>query len=296
MRAGRVGPALVAAAALAVVLPSTGCGAAVPTSSGTSVVAVGGSAGTAAGASAATGTSTRIQGPPEASTGSAWRASLPDVAGSSPSVAGESIALWPFTNSAQVQAWIVAEGAKGHQAWHLDPARTAMNFAEQYLGYAGMDQVVSQVFTGRRAQIGIGWDDVGAETPGREAGEVGRHRAAVVHLIRYGSGDHAPWVVVGADDDGLVIDGPTYGATAFSPLAVNGRLTRMDGSLQIKVLAGSTAPLTQVDGITAAGTSRAWSTRLTFAAPHGSVLTVAVSVGGHRRAVERFAITVVRVA
>jgi hypothetical protein len=277
----------------ALVLLPTGCtsgGSAV--TSGAGVVTVGGSGATAAGS---TSTAT---GPPIAGTGSAWTASIPDLA-STPAPASDTrelLLLWPFSDAAQVQAWQAAYGVTDHQAWHLDAARTALNFATQYLGYSGMDQVISQVVSGRQARIGVGWDDVGAETPGKEVGEVAPHEAAVVHLIRYGAGENAPWVAVGTDDTLLTINSPAYGATVTSPFGISGLITGVDESLRIKVLAASSRPLAQVDRLPAGGIKLPWSTRLTFTAPHGSVLTLAVSTGGHLRDVERFAVTAVRVA
>jgi hypothetical protein len=284
---------LVSVVAALVLLP-TGCtsgGSAV--TSGAGVVTVGGSGATAAGA-----TSTAA-GLSMAGTGSAWTASITDLE-STPGPASDTrelLLLWPFNDAAQVQAWQAAYGVTDHQAWHLDAARTALNFASQYLGYSGMDQVISQVVSGRQARIGVGWDDVGAETPGKEVGEVDRHEAAVVHLIRYGAGENAPWVAVGTDDTLLTINSPAYGAAVTSPFGVGGLITGVDESLRIKVLAtGSSTPLAQVGGLPAGGTRLPWSTRLTVTAPHGSVLTVAVSTGGHLRDVERFAVTAIRVA
>lgn len=50
------------------------------------------------------------------------------------------------------------------------------------------------------------------------------------------------------------------------------------------------------DGIPAGGDNALWSARVIFTAPSRAVLTVVVSTGGHVAAVERFAITAVRVA
>ncbi|MFC7110314.1 hypothetical protein ACFQQB_63945 [Nonomuraea rubra] len=59
--------------------------------------------------------------------------------------------------------------------------------------------------------------------------------AAVVHLMRYGQGDDAPWEVVGTDDTTLSLTRPAYGASAGSPLTVGGRVTGVDESIRIQV-------------------------------------------------------------
>lgn len=80
-----------------------------------------------------------------------------------------------------------------------------------------------------------------------------------------------------------------------SPLRVGGRITGVDESLRVLILApASSTPLFASDGLPAGGTRTPWSTTVRFSAPHGTVLTIAVSTGGHLKAVEEFAITAIR--
>jgi hypothetical protein len=194
--------------------------------------------------------------------------------------------VWPFTTSAQVGQWQAAYRAGGHQPWHLDAGATALAFTRGHLGYVEVDRVTSRSIRNRDAHIGVGW-----RVPGSRATTV-----AVLHLIRVGSGTDAPWVVVGSDDTQLTLDRPRYGSAVTSPLRVGGRVTGVDESLRVRVLGpASSTPLFSSRGLPAGGARTPWSTVARFHAPRGTVLTIAVSTGGHVKAVELFAITAVRV-
>ena len=71
---------------------------------------------------------------------------------------------------------------------------------------------------------------------------VGFHRpdghvsaAAVIHLVKYGSGRNVPWEVVGTDDTTLTLDVPAYGGIATSPVRIGGKITGVDESLRAEV-------------------------------------------------------------
>jgi hypothetical protein len=195
------------------------------------------------------------------------------------------VPLRPFTTAAQVASWQAAYRASGQQPWHLDAGKTALSFARDHLRYVEIDRVTTRSVAGGDARIGVGWNDDNGTA----------HTAAVLHLIRFGSGDAAPWVVVGSDDTDLTLTIPRYGATVTSPLTVGGRITGVDESLHVKVLGPASAvPLAEVTGLPAGGENTPWTTTLRFTAPRGTVLTVAVSTGGHIMDVERFAITAAR--
>lgn len=195
------------------------------------------------------------------------------------------IPVWPFTTTAQVQAWQSAYRSTGAQAWHLDVDRTALSFATSRLGYTEVDRVTSRTVNGADALIGIGWNDPNETTA----------TVAVLHLIRFGTGQDAPWAVVGSQDGLLTLTRPAYGSTVRSPLTIGGVISGVDESLRVVVWgAGSDRPLAQVGSISAGGTAQPWGTTLTVNAPAGTVLTIAVSTGGHLATVERFAITAVR--
>jgi hypothetical protein len=196
------------------------------------------------------------------------------------------VPLWPFTTAAQVRTWQRAYRSGGSQPWHLDPGGTALAFTRSHLGYTDVDRVSSLVTSGGDARVGVGWSDP----------EVRLSTVAVLHLIRYGVGADAPWVVVGSADTNLTLATPRYGSTVSSPLRVGGVISGVDESLRVAVLGPtSSVPLAVVQGLPAGGERTPWTTTLRFNAPSGAVLTVAVSTGGHLKGVERFAITAVRV-
>lgn len=193
--------------------------------------------------------------------------------------------LWPFAGVEDAAVWQQAYRDGGHQPWHLDAGIVARRFTQGYLGYQEVDRVLRKVVSGDQA-----WVDVGFRLPDGKAST-----AAVVHLAKIGSGSDAPWEVVGTKDSTLSLTTPRYGATVTSPMAVGGRITGVDESLVIRVLRLGTDEVGRSPGIPAGGQNSPWSTTMPFSAPAGSVLTVAVSTGGHVAAVERFAITGVRV-
>ena len=194
--------------------------------------------------------------------------------------------LWPFSGTAEAAAWQRAYRSGGHQPWHLDPGLTAVSFSVQYLGFTAVDEVVDQTVVGREAWVGVGY----------ELPDGSRSTAAVVHLARIGSGVDAPWEVVGTRDSTLTLATPMYAAAVSSPLVVGGRITGVDESLRVQVRSLGGPVRGSVGGIPTGGDNAPWSARVTFTAPSRAVLTVVVSTGGHVAAVERFAITAVRVA
>lgn len=238
-----------------------------------------------AGASSSTSAGVATTSP----TGAATTSPAPSVAPRT-AVRTRSTALlpvWPFTTAAQVRQWQAAYRAGGHQPWHLDAGATALAFTRGHLGYVDVDRVTSRSIRNGDAHIGVGW-----RVQGSRYGT-----AAVLHLIKFGSGPDAPWVVVGTDDTRLTLDAPRYGSTVTSPVRIGGRITGVDENLRVRVLGpASSTPLFSSRGLPAGGTRTPWSTVARFHAPHGTVLTIAVSTGGHLKAVELFAITAVRVA
>jgi hypothetical protein len=189
--------------------------------------------------------------------------------------------LWPFAGAAEAAAWQRSYRSGGHQPWHLDPAMTALSFTREYLGYRDVDQVVSTRTAGDEAWIGVGY----SPSPGRKS------TAAVLHLARIGSGDDAPWEVVGSRDTTLSLTKPAYGTKVVSPVTVGGRVTGVDESLVVQLRTQGRPVLARSAGLPAGGEDTPWSTSLAFAAPPGAVLTIAVATGGHVQEVERFAIT-----
>ena len=195
--------------------------------------------------------------------------------------------LWPFAGPSDAAAWQRAYRTGGQQPWHLDPGATALGFTRGHLGYTGVDRVVRTSVDGREAYVAVGF----------RAPNGTLLTAADVHLVRLGSGADAPWEVVGTRDTSLTLTTPTYGARVSSPMSAGGRISSADDNVAVQVRTlGQEAPVGRTSSIPDSGQRSAWSVRLEFDAEPGAVLTVAVATGGHVAAVERFAVTGVRVA
>jgi Immunoglobulin-like domain of bacterial spore germination len=193
-------------------------------------------------------------------------------------------ALWPFSSQAEADAWRQQHAAQGTQPWHLDADATALSFTTGYLGFTEIDQVVASDVRDREAWVSVGYD----------AGS-GVSTAAVVHLVRFGSGDDAPWEVVGTRDTDLTLETPSYGSQVSSTVTVGGRITGVDENLRVQVRqASSAAPIGEACCLPAGGEDAPWQTTVSFSGATAPALTIVVSTGGHIQGVERFAITAVR--
>jgi hypothetical protein len=231
-------------------------------------------------------------GPPSASHPGTAPASAPapaSAAGSAPSATAAPFAyvpLFPFRSLAAVRAWQGSYAAGGHQPWHLNPGLTALAFTQGYLGFSRIDKVAALAISGGDAHVTVGFH--------RPDGHVSA--AAVVHLVQYGSGRNVPWEVVGTDDTTLTLDVPAYGGTATSPVRIGGKITGVDESLRAEVhQLGASGPVGGYCCRAAGGQASPWSVRVPFHAAPGQVITIVVHTGGHVAAVERFAVTGVRV-
>ncbi|WP_432861592.1 hypothetical protein [Microbispora rosea] len=203
-------------------------------------------------------------------------------------VAGRYQPLWPFADEKQARDWQESYRSGGHQPWHLDAERTALSFTQGFLGFTGVDRVVKRTVTGADARVSVGIRGEGGGRPGI---------AAVIHLVRFGTGPDAPWEVVGTDDTTFSLTTPRYGALVSSPVTVGGRITGVDESVRVQVRAiGSTRPLGERCCVSAGGDDTPWSSTVTFRADPGRTLTLVAGTGGHVAEVERFAVTGVRVA
>jgi hypothetical protein len=192
--------------------------------------------------------------------------------------------LWPFGSQAEVDAWRQQYAAQGSQPWHLDAGETALAFTTGYLGFGEIDQVVGSDVRDREAWISVGYD----------AGS-GASTAAIVHLVRFGPGDDAPWEVVGTRDTDLTLETPSYGSQVSSTVTVGGRITGVDENLRVQVRqASSASTLGEACCLPAGGVEAPWQTTVSFSGATDPALTIVVSTGGHIQGVERFAITAVR--
>lgn len=193
--------------------------------------------------------------------------------------------LFPFSNLSQVRAWQAAYAEGGHQPWHNNAAETARAFAA-WLGFRDITEIAGQ--TGNQSDAHVA---VGLRLPN---GKIST--AAIVHLVRYGSGRYVPWEVVGTDDTLLTLDIPAYGSTVSSPVKLGGTITGVDESLKAEVHAPGVSGVVGSYCCRPAGGQRTpWSLTVPFRAPSGNVITIVVFTGGHVATVERFAVTGVRV-
>jgi hypothetical protein len=193
---------------------------------------------------------------------------------------------WPFVSTAEAAAWQASYRASGTQPWHLDAGETAVAFTTGFLGFAGIDEVVSSTVRGGDAEVSVGY----VPEPGAAPAV-----AAVVHLLKIGTDRDAPWEVVGTRDSILSITSPSYGARVSSPIAVGGRITGVDESIRVQVReASGTRVLGEACCVPAGGQSMPWATDVSYTGATGPVLVIVASTGGHVRDVERFAVTAVK--
>lgn len=189
--------------------------------------------------------------------------------------------LYPFASLAEVRRWQAGYESGGYQPWHLSADITATSFAA-FLGYADVTQVAHRTVSSSDAHVAIG-----IKLPN---GTIST--AAIIHLVRFGSGRYAPWEVVGTDDTTFTLDSPAYGSTASSPVTVGGKITGVDESIGITVRRLSAqGPAGSYCCRAAGGTRSPWSARVAFRAAPGEVITIAAATGGHVAAVERFTVT-----
>ena len=189
--------------------------------------------------------------------------------------------LFPFASLAGVRAWQASYQSGGHQPWHRSPDLTATAFAG-FLGYTGVTQVAHSTVSGGDARVAVGSK--------RPDGTIST--AAVIHLVLFGSGQYAPWEVVGTDDTTFTVDRPAYGSTVPSPVTAGGTITGVDESIRVTVhTLPAQGPVGAYCCRAAGGTRSPWSARVAFHAAPGQVITIAAATGGHVAAVERFAVT-----
>jgi hypothetical protein len=190
--------------------------------------------------------------------------------------------MFPFGSPTEAAQWQQSGGAS-RQPDRLDAGRTALAFA-RFLGYAGINRVVSTSTDARGAHVAVGYPTEGAHLA----------TAAVVHLIPYGTGPSRPWEVVGTDDTDFTLDTPRYDATVSSPFQVGGRITGVDESITAHVQQlHANGNFDEQCCIAAGGARMPWSASLSFTGPTDPVLIVAAATGGHIQAVERFTVTAV---
>ncbi|MEU8198259.1 hypothetical protein AB0C10_31220 [Microbispora amethystogenes] len=271
-------PAVLAAALAALGFLAAACG----TGSGSSPAA------TFAAASSGPSSGSSFAEPSATVTSTPAPSPVPGTSSGAPLVAGRYQPLWPFTDDKQVRDWQEGYRAGGHQPWHLDAGQTALAFTQGYLGFKGIDQLVDSKVDGVHARVSVGIRGEGGGRPGI---------AAVIHLVKFGTGTDAPWEVVGSDDTTFSLTTPRYGSSVSSPVKAGGKITGVDESIRLQArVAGGTGPIGERCCVSAGGENHPWSATLDFRATPGQTVTIVASTGGHIADVERFAVTGVRAA
>ena len=192
------------------------------------------------------------------------------------------VPLWPFASVAAAERWQQEAGSGGHQPWHLDADQVALTFTRTYLGFTEIDRVVRRKVGADDAHISVGYATEGGRTG----------TAAVLHLVRIGSGADQPWEVVGTDDTDFSLTRPRYGSTVSGTVTVGGRISGVDESIRVTARqpAGTVGSFCCVP---AGGgqEGQAWTARVRLTDPREGPLTFVASTGGHLLDVERFTIT-----
>lgn len=191
--------------------------------------------------------------------------------------------LWPFPDQASADRWL-SEQPADQSAWQSDPAATALKFTSEFLGFADLDRVTAVKVDAHEAWVAVGQSGPNGET----------FTAARLHLVRMGSADRAPWEVVGTEDTDLTLDTPAYGSPVRPVVEVGGTISGVDESLEIQARQGQ-GLLGEFCCIPAGGQGSRWSAILPISGAQPGAVTVVVSTGGHVAAIERFAITGLRV-
>jgi len=193
--------------------------------------------------------------------------------------------LFPFANLAHAQAWQRAHASGGHEPWHLSAELTAVAFSQEYLGFSEINKVAGHSVSQGDARV-----TVGLTLPDGRVSS-----AAIVHLVRYGSGNNAPWEVVGTDDTTLTLDTPAYGATVASPVKIAATVAGVDEYLRAEAhTLGAGQPLGTFCCQPAGSRANPWSLTVPFDANSGQVITIVAHTGRHVAPTERFAVSGVR--
>ena len=250
-------------------------------STGTSTPATGASAPGAAGSSGAAQATTRAPAAPATTQAPA----TPGAPAYTTGLPAGYLPLFPFASLADVRAWQASYQSGGHQPWHRSPDITATAFAA-FLGYRDVTEVAGSSISAGDAHVAVGIK--------RPNGAIST--AAAIHLVLFGSGRYPPWEVVGTSDTTFTLDRPGYGSAVRSAVMAGGMITGVDESIKVTVhTLSAQGPVGAYCCRAAGGTRSPWSAGVTFRAVPGQVITIAAATGGHVAAVERFAVTGVRV-
>lgn len=146
-------------------------------------------------------------------------------------------ALWPFTSSAQTEAW---KADHGNRPWAGNPTQVAQHFVADFLKLTDVSALGS-----------------GATIDLRSHGvDLGR-----VQLVQITEG--GPWTVTGVGGSALTITSPTPMQAITSPTKVTGRVVGVDENVRLLLISSGTS-MQLADTSAPAGGEIPWQGTLTW--------------------------------
>lgn len=203
-----------------------------------------------------------------------------------PSLAFPDGVVWPFGSAAEAKTWQEQYAANGAQPWHLDAVETATSFVNGYLGMTQLDRVTAKQVGNDTADVSLG-----RQLPSESHALM---TATTVHLVRWGTGKDAPWLVTGASEQYLKVQAPPAGDLVTSPVTVTGPGFGVDEMLTV-TLRSLHAPAALGQGHTGFGNGGPWSVSVRFStAPDATGALVAWTASAIDGAPARVAVVPVR--
>jgi hypothetical protein len=146
-------------------------------------------------------------------------------------------ALWPFTSSAQGEAWTADHG---NRPWAADPTQVAQHFIDDFVKLPG----VTALGTGSTINLREQGKDVG-----------------LVQLAQISP--NGPWTVTSVGGTDLTITAPTSMERVTSPTSVTGRVQGVDENVRLQLISSGTG-VVLADTSAPAGSEVPWQGTLTW--------------------------------
>lgn len=134
------------------------------------------------------------------------------------------LTVWPYASRTEAATLAAADLQSGARPYLNDAGKTALRFAQEFLGLAE----VTSVTRSDPRDPGI------VVTLGRRIAESGRTTDVMrVFLVRATYGDDAPYVVVSASSSYVSLSSPKSGASVPDRLSVTGRVVGTDPAVAV---------------------------------------------------------------
>ena len=186
---------------------------------------------------------------------------------------GNGVPVWPFTTDAQAADWLADPGARG---WARDPVQVVQHLVDDFLKLPG----------------GTAVGTAGGGDVQRVVVKIGGRPVSTVQVEQVGRTTSGPWSVTGAASEDVGITAPEADAAVTSPLTVTGRVTGVDESVRVQLLASSGTEL--AGGYAPAGAEEPWSLPLRWTSSAWSVGAVVASTANGNGDLRAFGLTPVR--